>query len=155
MQYRYKGEDVATCKMQCGLRSLLVMAGAWDTKDGAKQWETLEWRCLSEHRMDRNKSFYDKYSCFWFITEWQEDIFANNKLQNTWQKLYQLSPNCMLGKVAHCIQMKSSAAERWRLVIFIPPTVSIRSRSLKTARSERQSGVAWVSAEGKRQVRVS
>ena len=26
---------------------------------------------------------------------------------------------------------------------------------MKTARSERQSGIAWVSAEGKRQVRVS
>ena len=78
-----------------------------------------------------------------------------NKLQNTRQSCVNFPQIACWGKLHVLFKWSPQLQKSERLFIFIPPTVSIRSRSLKTARSERQSGIAWVSAEGKRQVRVS
>lgn len=78
-----------------------------------------------------------------------------NKLQNTRQSCVNFPQIACWGKLHVLFKWSPQLQKSERLIIFIPPTVSIRSRSLKTARSERQSGIAWVSAEGKRQVRVS
>lgn len=71
------------------------------------------------------------------VAKWKGERL--NKLSNTGQKLCQLSPNACEESPTSCpSEVLGSAGDG--LTLFIPPTVSIRSRSLKTARSERQSG---------------